>query len=214
MIKYEWTRDDCRNYAAKLKSIVRFDHARMAKMISGKISRVSGQTIVDIASGPGFLLFELGKYLKDCKLVAQDASAEMLKIAEEKGNDYGMKAEFYCCPAEQLNLNTESADVVTCKQLLHEADDPRKVILEIYRIMKKGGDGFIIDFDADGNKFAARMIKVFMRIVCGNKMANTFWSSFSAGLKGSEIVGYLKELNVVNTEYIKSGPSYFITFKK
>jgi ubiquinone/menaquinone biosynthesis C-methylase UbiE len=214
MVKYEWSQDECRNYANKMKRIAMFDHARIAKLIYRKLVLIPRLTVVDIAAGSGLLLFELGKYLNEPRLIAQDSSSEMLNIVEEEGVNYGLKPELCHCNAEEIILTDEIADVVTCKQLLHEANDPMQVLNEIYRILKRNGTGFIVDFDADGSRLAARVVKLLIRVLCGKEIAEKFRKSFSSGLKGVDIVSYLEKLNACDIEYVKMGPSYFITFKK
>jgi len=209
-----WTKELCRKYADGLRPIVKYDHGRIAQMIIKKIENKADLVVVDIASGPGFLLLELSKYLENPKLIVHDSSLLMLEIAGEEAAKYGKEILTCESPAESINLENDVADIVVCKQLLHEAENPELVVSEICRIMQKGSKGFIIDFDKEGSKTAAIMIRILMYFVGGKELSKSFWKSFTSGLQGNIIVQYLKTNNMTNVEYIKSGANYFISFEK
>lgn len=209
-----WTKELCRKYADGLRPIVKYDHGRIAHIISKKIKNTPQLVVVDVASGPGFLLLELSKHLENPKLIVHDSSSLMLEIAKEEAVKYGKEILTCESPAESINLESDTTDIVLCKQLLHEAVDPQKVISEICRIMKKGSKGFIIDFDKDGSKTAAALIRILMYFIGGKQIAKSFWKSFTSGLHGNTIVQYLKTNGMINVEYIKSGANYFISFGK
>lgn len=209
-----WTKELCRSYADGLRPMIRHDHRRIAQKISEKIENKPGLKVVDIATGPGFLLLELAMLLDNSVLVAHDSSFAMLEIAVEEAKKYDKQISVCESPAESITLENDSADLVLCKQLLHEAADYSKVIAEICRILKPGGKAFIIDFDADGNKIAALLIKTFIRFSASKKLADSFWKSFSSGLKGSSVVECIEQNKMKNVEYLKYGASYFISFEK
>ena len=214
MIEYEWNKTFCRAYTEGLRPAVKFDHRPIARKISKYLDNISNQIVVDIATGPGYLLFELAEFLESPILIAQDAHIEMLEIAEEEAEKRGEQIQRCQCPAEALDLEDNYADIVVCKQLLHEARDPNKVVSEICRVIKPKGKVFIIDFDADGSKIAARFIKGFMRILSGKQISDNFWKSFCSGLKGSSVVALMKKHGLEGIEYHKRGPSYFLVGHK
>ncbi|MFH1195343.1 MAG: class I SAM-dependent methyltransferase [bacterium] len=214
MVEYIWDKEMCRRYTDGLRPFVKFDHRRIAKIISKRVEKKPNQKVVDIASGPGFLQLELSKYLYNPVLVAQDMHGNMLEIAKEEAVRYGKQIETCECPAEELTIDTGSVDVVVCKQLLHEVKMPEKVLKEICRILKPGGKAFIIDFDADGSKLVARLLQAMLLITRGKFMAESFWKSFSAGLKGEAIAAQLQSLHMKEVEYIKMGANYFTSGRK
>jgi len=134
----------------------------------------------------------------------------MLEIAQEEAPKYSHRILTCPCPAEKLTLADHTADVVLCKQLLHEARDPERVVAEICRITKPDGRIFIIDFDADGSRLAARFIKGFLRIISGKEISDSFWKSFNAGLKGRTVVEYMRKYGARQVEYLKRGPNYLL----
>jgi ubiquinone/menaquinone biosynthesis C-methylase UbiE len=207
MVEYVWDKKFCRAYADGLRSMVKFDHKPIAKIIFKNIEHKAGQTVVNIATGPGFLLLELAKLMESPILIGQDANADMLEITEEEGVKAGKSIKVCKCAAEALKLGDNTADVVVCKQLLHEANNPAKVIAEICRILKPGGKAFIIDFDADGSRFAAYAIRLLLWAVSGRIISGSFWKSFSAGLHGKIVQEYLIINGLKSIKYIKRGPN-------
>ena len=213
MVQYEWNEQACRLYADSLRPMVKYDHAKWAVKIAQRISNVPrGAKVMDVATGPGFLLLELADQLPDkaLSLIAQDGADNMMTIAREEAQRVGLEVETVCCLSEKIAMEDGSVDVVTCKQLLHECEDVGRTLREIYRVLKPGGKAFIIDFDALGSRFAAKMIKTFMRLTKGKEIAEKFWTSFSAGLPGPEVRDQMIALGFQNVEYIQSGPSYMM----
>ncbi len=215
MVEYEWNEKMCKEYAEGLRPVVKFDHGPWAKKIADRLEDLPEESgVLDVASGPAFLLLELAGRLKSPKLTAQDYSKHMLEIAKASARNAGYEIETLECPAEKIELADDSMDVVTCKQLLHEAKDVERAISEIARVLKPGGKAFIIDFDADGSRIIARMIKILLRVVSGREMANGFWTSFCSGLPGVKVKGVMLESGFNRVEYVKDGPNYFMIGEK
>ena len=215
MVKYEWTQELCLQYANNLRPMIKFDHKPWAERIAKQInSTETGLKILDIATGPGFLLIEVAKLLFDPILIAQDSSEHMLAIAEIEANNNELKISKINCDAHKLEIEDNSLDVVTCKQLLHEVEEPKKIILEIYRVLKPGGKAFIVDFDADGSKFAAKTTKLVMKGMSNKAIANNFLKSFKAGLKGKDVKKMIEDAGFSKSFYQKAGFNYFQLAKK
>jgi len=208
---YEWNEATCRQYADGMRPMTRFDHRRWAERIAREISGLPpGATLVDLATGPAFLLTAIGKLAPGLALVAQDRAEPMLAVAREEAAAAGLSFATVCCPAESLALDDGAADVVTCKQLLHEADDPRQVVAEALRVLKPGGRLFLIDFDADGSRLAAAAVRTLVTLMGGLAMARAFWRSYKAGLRGVDVRAMLLEVGFEHATYEKAGFNYFV----
>jgi ubiquinone/menaquinone biosynthesis C-methylase UbiE len=211
MVTYDWTEEMCRHYADGLRPIVRFDHARWAKRIArDRASWPTGAALVDIATGPAFLLVEIGKRVPGLKLIAQDQAEPMLAIARQEAAGAGLTIRTVCCAAERLALEDGEADVVTCKQLLHEANEVAKVIAETARILKPGGRLYLIDFDADGSLLAALTVRTLLFVTRGTFMGNNFWRSFRSGLAGARVRASVLRAGFAKADYVRSGFNYLI----
>jgi ubiquinone/menaquinone biosynthesis C-methylase UbiE len=70
---YDWDESLCQAYANGLRPMVSFDHGQWAAKIARRLGDLPpGSTVLDVATGPGFLVLEIGKRLPDTRLVGQD----------------------------------------------------------------------------------------------------------------------------------------------
>ncbi|MBU0550081.1 methyltransferase domain-containing protein [Myxococcota bacterium] len=210
-----WTEAICRAYTEQLRGVIRFDHRRWAKRVDRALGVLrEGAVILDVASGPGFLLFELARLRPQLTLIAHDLSPHMGIIQREEARQRGLEIEAIGGPAEAIERASATVDVVTCKQLLHECADVAQTLAEIHRVLKPGGVAFIIDFDQDGSRLAARLIHLFMRLRRGGVIADSFWRSYSAGFKGSDIKAKLEAVGFEPVIYHRSGPNYMMIARR
>jgi len=215
MVEYEWNEEQCRRYAEALRPVAKYDHRRWAGQIAAELPDLPpGASVVDVATGPGFLLLELARLLREPRLTALDPAAPMLRIVEEEAAAAALSVTTVESPAEEMGLEDGSADVLTCKQLLHEARDVPRVLAEMVRVVRPGGRAFVIDFDADGSRLAARVIRTFMRVTRGREIAASFWKSFEAGLPGAEVAKQLTDAGMGEAEYRRAGPNYFLVCRR
>lgn len=215
MVEYEWTKELCETYANNIRPMVKFDHQNWAVKIAEQInSKEKNLKYLDVATGPGFLLIQLANLLKEPELYAHDSSKFMLEIAEKEAENSGYEIQKILSPAEKINLPNNSMDIVTCKQLLHEAQSPQDVINEIYRVTKPNGKAFIVDFDKKGGKVGARLTRSFIRVYTNKEIAKNFWKSFKGGLEGNEVEKMTKNAGFQKVIKLKAGYNYFILAKK
>ena len=215
MVKYEWTKELCQEYANSLRPMVKYDHKPWAGKVANQInSTETGLKMLDIATGPGFLLIEVAKLLFEPVLFAQDSSEHMLEIAEQEAKNNDLEITKIICDAHKLEIEDNSLDVVTCKQLLHEVEKPEKIILEIYRVLKPGGKAFIIDFDKKGSKLSARASKLVIKASSNKTISDNFWKSFKAGLDGNKVKEMVENAGFSKSFYQKVGFNYFQLAKK
>jgi arsenite methyltransferase len=97
--------------------------------------------VADLGSGAGFPLLELaGRMGNTCKLYGIDPWANANTRARQKIINYGLtNVEIIECPADQLPLEDESVDLVVSNLGINNFDQPEKVFLEVFRVLKKGG---------------------------------------------------------------------------
>jgi ubiquinone/menaquinone biosynthesis C-methylase UbiE len=134
----------------------------------------------------------------------------MLAIARCEAERAGMSIETVCSPAEALAVPDESIDVVTCKQLLHEAADVGRTLREMARVLRSPGLAFVVDFDAQGSYAMALATRTLLRVTRGAAMARDFWRSFRAGVFGGSVRDAMVRAGFRAAEYQKIGFDYFI----
>ncbi len=100
-----------------------------------------GESILDLGCGDGALSIKLMKF--GCKLVAVDASSEMVIAAKSLGLDARVM------DGQSLQFNNEF-DAVFSNAALHWMKNPKSVIDGVWQALKPGGR-FVVEFGGDGN---------------------------------------------------------------
>jgi ubiquinone/menaquinone biosynthesis C-methylase UbiE len=207
-----WDEVQCQRYADAMRKLAPYDHrgvaARIAKHLGGLRA---GAVVVDAASGPGFLGFELAKLLNQPKLVLIDSAVPMLQVAREEARNAEIAPEVIHCPVEQIALADGAADVVTCKNLMNciDADARTNVARELYRLVAPGGKAFIVDFDERGSRLAAAAIGLLVRLIAGKTFQSDFRAAVGRRLDPSPLVDSFEAMGAsVSVE--RFGPSFLL----
>ncbi|WP_459943839.1 class I SAM-dependent methyltransferase [Desulfocastanea catecholica] len=114
--------------------------------IWSKIKRPAPEVFVDIGAGTGFFSVPFLKYLKNGKIYACDTSAIMIEwmtanICPQYPDIIPLEMAESAVPLED-NI----ADLVSMINLHHELDKPQTIVEEAFRILKKNGVLFIVDW--------------------------------------------------------------------
>jgi ubiquinone/menaquinone biosynthesis C-methylase UbiE len=114
--------------------------------IWSKIQRATPEVFVDIGAGTGFFSVPFLKYLKNGKIFACDTSAIMIEwmtanICPQYPDIVPLEMAESVVP-----LQEGIADLVYMINLHHELDKPQAILEESYRILKKNGTLFIVDW--------------------------------------------------------------------
>jgi ubiquinone/menaquinone biosynthesis C-methylase UbiE len=104
----------------------------------------SVQTIVDLGCGTGDLLPYLRT--KAANIIGVEKSISMLEEARMHYEDDGDRIEIRIGELEHLPLRDEEADMAITNMVLHHLPEPKKAFDEAYRVLRKQGWLFIIDF--------------------------------------------------------------------
>lgn len=117
-------------------------------IIENLSNKTSGETLLDLGCGTGFVMRKASKYFK--KIYGIDISQKMLNKIELVPN---MKV--FTGDITDLPFENNSFDVVTSVAVLHHILDHISVVKEVYRVLKKEGI-FYTDHDID-----SRFVKIF-----------------------------------------------------
>jgi len=99
-------------------------------------------SVLDVGCGTGSFLWELSKAKPGVNLFGLDISEKMLAIAEKR---LGGKADLRAGDSEHLPWDKGSFDVITCTDSFHHYPDPRAVLLEFRRVLRREGKVVIAD---------------------------------------------------------------------
>jgi ubiquinone/menaquinone biosynthesis C-methylase UbiE len=139
----------------------RFDHHKMHALISPErearwdpprfLSRLaiqSGQSILDLGSGPGFWSLPLAEIVgANGTIWALDVSQEMLDLLAQRNPP----AQVHLLRAElpQIELPASSLDWVWAAFVFHEVTPPETLASEMRRLLKENGTVAVLDWRPD-----------------------------------------------------------------
>jgi ubiquinone/menaquinone biosynthesis C-methylase UbiE len=100
-----------------------------------------GQTILDIAAGPGNTGFVAANLIgPEGKLISTDFAEEMVDVARSQAEAKGVtNAEFKAMDAENMDLPDDSVDGIICRWGFMLMLDPATALKETRRVLKPGG---------------------------------------------------------------------------
>ena len=144
-----WDREHAEGYARWMGLGSRLFYAPFARKIVRLSRSVEAEsTIVDLGTGPGLLSIELCKLVPQAKVIGVDPSAEMLEVARRNASEAGVtNYEARLGSAERLPIESDAIRVMVSQFSLHEWDDPRKALSEIFRVLEPGGSVMVKDFN-------------------------------------------------------------------
>lgn len=192
---------------AKTKSRDYFNNHRRSRLAGGGywrhdykyafsiIKKIKPGSLIDIGCGPGAFLSEVSRLFPDVQLNALDLSEEMI---EETRNRLSGKVIATVGDSENMPLEDEQYQVVTCNMSIHHYPHPQKAVNEMYRILKNGGYILLNDMDC---VFPIRAVAnfCFPRMKAGDvKMYNR-----------NEILELMKTAGFKKVKYRKISPFTF-----
>ncbi len=107
-----------------------------------------GQRVVDLGTGPAHIPIALCQQQSDVKVMAIDASSDMLDFARRRIEVAGMVDRIQLMQADLKSLQSFQdgiADTVICKSVLHHLADPGTAVEAAKRMVASGGRIFIRD---------------------------------------------------------------------
>ena len=117
-----------------------------------------GQTVLDIAAGPGELGFQVAERVGDNgRVLSTDFAPEMVDVARRAGESRGLgNVEFRVLDAEHMDLADDSVDTALCRWGYMLMADPAAALKETRRVLRDGGRlAFAVWQTPDRNPWAA-----------------------------------------------------------
>ena len=111
------------------------------------VAHLSTGIILDIGTGPGYLPIEIAKRSSGVRIIGVDLSRKLLDMARSNAAEAGLsdRLQFQLGNAGRIEFDDMSFDMVISTGMLHSLKEPAKVIQEMYRVLKTGGEAWIFD---------------------------------------------------------------------
>jgi ubiquinone/menaquinone biosynthesis C-methylase UbiE len=111
------------------------------------ISPEADRRILDLGTGPGYLLIEIAKRVHNFQIDGIDPLLKSIKIARKNAMraSVGDRIHFEVGDANKLRFKENSYDMIVSTGAFHELKNPIGVLNECYRVLKSGGEVFIHD---------------------------------------------------------------------
>ena len=124
----------------------------------------SGMRVLDLGCGTGTLTVLIKQTHPEVEVVGLDGDLAVLEIARSKVNQAGVNITLDYGMAFQLPYPDNSFDRVLSSLVIHHlaTDNKQRAMLEIYRILRPGGELHIVDFGKPQGIYA-RLISPVMR---------------------------------------------------
>lgn len=120
-----------------------------------RLKEISGGKVLDVASGVGQFIAALMPALKDYdSFVGIDTHEKALTAAKTKFEN--KPVEFMNMDASAMTFEDESFDTVAIQFSLHHLKDLDKVLEEMLRVLKPGGNFIVSEMYVDGDQSEAQ----------------------------------------------------------
>jgi ubiquinone/menaquinone biosynthesis C-methylase UbiE len=115
------------------------------------LSHCSGGRLLDIGTGPGWLLLKLHEKSPAMRLVGLDASPAMVATARQNMAQAGLAdgIEIREGNASHMPFADQSFDVIVSTGSIHHWKNPTAGLSEVHRVLKPGRYAFIYDLVTD-----------------------------------------------------------------
>lgn len=122
----------------------------VAKVFQERLKRIAEEIeikeglILDIGTGPGFLPVAIAKKEANLRIIGIDISKKMIEIANRNKRGFN-NVEFKVMDANHLEFEDNTFNMIVSTGSLHHWKTPLKVLSEIYRCLRPGGNAWIYD---------------------------------------------------------------------
>ena len=140
------------------------------------INPSENQKLIDVGCGTGDIGLLYSKATNDKSIITSvDPNVNMVEKGKTRLNKY-KNIIWKVCPAENLDAKDEEFDFYTISFGLRNTIDKEKTLMEAYRVLKKGGRFFCLEFSKIENmnldflyKKYSKIIPILGKLVVGDK---------------------------------------------
>ena len=124
------------------------DVVAQRQAVLARLSLKLGERVIDVGCGPGFLCESMARQVTaGGQVLGVDVSADLIRFATERKNHAWL--DYRVGDAVELDVPSGSFDVAVSTQVIEYVPDVDAAIRELYRALRRGGRGLIVDTDWD-----------------------------------------------------------------
>ncbi|MDR2660405.1 MAG: class I SAM-dependent methyltransferase [Spirochaetaceae bacterium] len=138
--------------------------AAYARDISSLIGKADKKpNILEVAPGPGYISIELSK-LGNYAITGMDISADFVDISRANAKRENADVNFIQGNVSNMPFMDASFDFLFCSAAFKNFHDPAQALREMYRVLKPGGKGLIIDMNRNASDAALKAVVNDMKL--------------------------------------------------
>ena len=137
-------------YAANTRKGIE-DFRELARKIATQLP--SDAKVLEVAPGPGYFAVELAK-LGSFRISGLDISETFVEIARRNAREAKVDVAFRHGNASNMPFENDTFDFLLCRAAFKNFGEPLRALQEMYRVLKPGGRGLIIDLRKDASQEA------------------------------------------------------------
>jgi len=124
---------------------------KQVAMMTGMPEDAKTKRILDLGCSAGGTTTALKQHVPDAEVIGIDMSAPMLRYAHLRAIAKDSEVHFQQMSAEEMNFPDNHFDAALAMLLFHEVPVPssKRILDEIYRVLRPGGAITVIDFPGD-----------------------------------------------------------------
>ena len=184
-------------------------HRIWKKNLITMMNPTKGRTLIDVGCGTGDIgeLFSKAT-LNQSEILSVDPNSKMIAKGKIKLKNY-RNIKWKVCKGESLDVKTESFDFYTISFGLRNTGDIKKTISEAYRVLKKGGRFFCLEFSKIDNEnlnflyqqYSKFIPKIGKYIVGDSQPYEYLVKTINDFLNQDELLELIKDQNFENCSY-------------
>jgi len=122
------------------------EYRSLAKRLSACLP--DGGDVLEVAPGPGFLAIEMARG-GGVRVTGLDISRTFIELARNNAARASVPAAFRWGNASAMPFAEHTFDLVVCRAAFKNFAEPERALREMYRVLRPGGTGVIIDLRRD-----------------------------------------------------------------
>jgi len=171
--------------------------------------------VLEVAPGPGYMSIELAK-MGNFNITGIDISPDFIKICKANAESENVNVSFLEGNVSAMPFDANTFDFVFCSAAFKNFKEPVVALQEMYRVLKAGGIGLIVDMRRDVTKqgLAEEVEKITKPGFERFWVKYTFKNLAKYAYLKDEFIEMIKQTSFTKYEIKESGIGFYIYLYK